>query len=80
MSEEWRVMMTADEIFGTYLRDVSSKVNDQFYKTMLRFILLYRDCLNEYGWQKKAEGECREARQSLEERNIVARLGTYRNI
>ncbi len=55
MSEEWRVMLSSDEIFGLYLRDVASKTNEMFYRTMLRFITLYRDCLNEYGWQKLAE-------------------------
>lgn len=70
MSEEWRIMMNIDEILSIYLRDTASKTNESFYKTMLKFILLYRDCLNEYGWQKKAEAECREARQTLEEKNI----------
>jgi len=50
MSEEWRVMLSADEVLGLYLRDVASKTNEMFYRTMIKFILLYRDCLNEYGW------------------------------
>jgi hypothetical protein len=50
MSEEWRVMLSADEILGQYLRDVASKTNELFYRMMIRFILLYRECLNEYGW------------------------------
>lgn len=50
MSEEWRVMMSADEIFGLFLREVASKTNETFFKTILKFLLLYRDCLNEYGW------------------------------
>ena len=76
MSEEWRVMLSADEILGQYLRDVASKTNEMFYRMMIRFILLYRECLNEYGWQKKAEAECREAKQTLEEKNITARIAT----
>ncbi len=73
-------MLSADEILGQYLRDVASKTNELFYRMMIRFILLYRECLNEYGWQKKAEAECREAKQTLEEKNITARLATYRDI
>ena len=62
MSEEWKVMMNCDEIFSIYLRDVAQKTNGNFYSTILKFILYYRECLNEFGWQKKAEAECREAR------------------
>lgn len=72
-------MLNADEILCLYLREVASKTNDLFYKMMVRFVLLYRDCLNDYGWQKKAEAECREAKQTLEEKNITARLATYRD-
>ena len=74
LSEEHRVMLSADEIFALYLREVAHKTNSFFYQQMLRYILLYRDCLNEYGWQKLAESHCREAKQSLEERNINARM------
>ena len=31
MSEEWRVMLSVDEIFALYLRDVASKTNELFY-------------------------------------------------
>lgn len=62
MSEEWRVNMSADEVFGVYLRDVASKTNEMFYRMMMRYVMLYRECLNEYGWQKRAEAECREAK------------------
>ncbi|CDW77355.1 UNKNOWN [Stylonychia lemnae] len=80
MSEEWRVMLSSDEIFGLYLRDVASKTNQLFYKNMLRFIMLYRECLNENGWQKLAESQCREAKQTLEERNITARMATFKDV
>jgi len=70
MSEEWRVMLSCDEVFGIYLRDVSSKTNETFYRIILKLIMMYRECLNEYGWQKKAECECREAKIPLEEKNI----------
>eukprot|EP00347_Sterkiella_histriomuscorum_P007733 403347763 len=80
MSEEWRVMLSADEIFGLYLREVASKTNLNFYVTMVKYILLYRECMNEYGWQKLAESQCREAKQTTEERNINARLATFGDI
>ena len=44
-----------DEVWGIYLRDVSLKINSKFYKTVLKFIVLFRECLNEYGWQKIKE-------------------------
>jgi hypothetical protein len=50
MSEEWRVMMNCDEIFSIYLREAAEKTNEQFYHVMVKFILYYRECLNEYGW------------------------------
>lgn len=54
--------MSFDEIQTAYLREVASKVNGTFYTKVLHFALLYRECLNNYGWQKLAEAECREAK------------------
>ena len=47
--------MCCDEIFCLYLREVSRKVNENYYRTILRFVLLYRECMNEYGWIKRRE-------------------------
>jgi len=55
MSEEEKDLHTCDEIFGLYLRDLSKLVNENYYKTALRFVLLYRECLNEYGWLKRRD-------------------------
>ena len=55
MSEEDKDAMTCDEIFSLYLRHVSKHVNENYYRTTLKFILLYRECLNEYGWLKRRE-------------------------
>mmetsp|Transcript_12418 Transcript_12418/g.9027 ORF Transcript_12418/g.9027 Transcript_12418/m.9027 type:complete len:80 (+) Transcript_12418:1552-1791(+) len=55
LSEKEKDMFTCDEIFGLYLRDLSKVVNDSYYKTVLRFVLLYRECLNEYGWLKRRD-------------------------
>ncbi len=70
MSEEWRVMLSCDEALTAYLREVSSKTNQEFYVRALFFVLLYRDCLNQYGWQKLAESEVRECRMQPDEQNI----------
>lgn len=49
--------MSWDEVFALYLREVSRVVNPDVYKNVLKFILLYRECINEFGWQKKLEFE-----------------------
>lgn len=46
---------------------------------MSRFVLLYRDCFNQFGWLKKAEADCREARVTLEEKNVQARVDSYKD-
>ena len=55
MDEEQKDNITCDEIFCLYLREVSKQVNETYYKQVLRFILLYRECINEFGWQKRRE-------------------------
>ena len=49
--------MLVDEIFALYLWRISLKVNDVFYKTVLTYTILFRECLNELGWAKKVESE-----------------------
>ena len=49
--------MLVDEIFALYLYKISQKVNEIFYKTVLTFVILFRECLNEIGWTKKIESE-----------------------
>ncbi len=49
--------MLVDEIFALYLWKISEKVNDQFYRTVLAYTILFRECLNELGWAKKIESE-----------------------
>jgi hypothetical protein len=55
MSDEDKDEVCCDEIFSLYLRDLSKRVNENYYKTVLRFIILYRECLNEYGWLKRRD-------------------------
>ena len=76
MSEEWRVMMSCDEAMAVYLRDVSCKVNETFFKQVIMFVLLYRDCMNQYGWQKLAEAELREIKLPLDDKNVAKRVLT----
>ena len=49
--------MLVDEIFALYLKRIADKVNDVFYKTVLTYTILFRECLNEIGWTKKIESE-----------------------
>ena len=55
MSEEDKDKLTCDDVFCLYLRDISKLVNENYYKQCLRFVLLYRECMNEFGWLKRRE-------------------------
>ena len=73
-TEELKDQMTCDEVFCMYLREVSKRVNENYYKQCLRFILLYRECINECGWAKRRE-TYKEAGM-LEEDTFLAFLKT----
>jgi hypothetical protein len=53
-------MLNCEELIAIYLRECSTMVNEGYYSTIMQFILMFRDCLNMYGWQKRAENECKE--------------------
>jgi len=55
LSEEEKDSLTCDEVFAVYLKEVSKKVNENYFRTCVRFILLFRECLNEYGWLKRRD-------------------------
>jgi hypothetical protein len=57
LAEKDRTEMKVDEIFALYLYHTSKKVNELFYKTILNYTILFRECLNDIGWSKKAESE-----------------------
>lgn len=59
MSVEEKDEIRCDEIFALYLRDLCKRVNENYYKTILRFVILYRECLNEYGWLKRRDHYCK---------------------
>ena len=60
---------TCDDLFCTYLNHLCHKVNPEYYKQLLKFVLLYRECLNDFGWQKKYESM---ARLRVEELKMAA--------
>eukprot|EP00826_Nyctotherus_ovalis_P060801 TRINITY_DN8576_c0_g1_i2.p1 TRINITY_DN8576_c0_g1~~TRINITY_DN8576_c0_g1_i2.p1 ORF type:complete len:144 (+),score=33.00 TRINITY_DN8576_c0_g1_i2:622-1053(+) len=41
----------AESVLGLYLREVGQKVKREFYKTIIIFVRLYAECLNECGWE-----------------------------
>jgi hypothetical protein len=49
--------MIADEIFAFYLYKTSRETNKKFYKTILAFVIFFREFLNEIGWKKLKEIE-----------------------
>lgn len=57
LTEDQKCRLSCDEVFAIYLYEISQKINPDYYKTMIRFILAYRECLNRYGWEKKAEND-----------------------
>jgi hypothetical protein len=36
---------------------MSNRINDNYYQTVLFYVIFFRECLNEYGWGKKIESE-----------------------
>jgi len=41
----------AESVLGKYLYELGQKVTSKFYKTMIIFIRLYLECLNDCGWK-----------------------------
>ena len=72
MSEVQKDAMTCDEVFCMYLRDVSKNINENCYKQCLRFILMYRECINEFGWLKRSETYARAG--MLHEDSLLRKL------
>ena len=61
LAENKKNMMNCDQIFAIYLREFAQILNSDFYsKKFLKFIVYFRDCLNVYGWHKKAENEVKD--------------------
>jgi hypothetical protein len=79
IGENERMQLTCDDILCLYLRDYSTKTSPTFYRQLVRFVLMYRDCLNEYGWQKKAEYMCRMEKVSEEEKNVRDKMMGFKD-
>jgi hypothetical protein len=61
LAETKRNMMNCEQIFTLYLREFSQILNSTYYsKKFLRFVIFFRDCLNIYGWNKRAENEMKD--------------------
>jgi len=73
-TEEEKDLMSCDEVFCMYLREISKQVNENYYKQCLRFVLLYRECINECGWLKRRETHKEVG--MLEEDTLLANLKT----
>lgn len=57
LTESDRNQMLVDEVFALYLSTIAKKLNEPYYKKVLAYVILFRECLNEIGWQKKMESE-----------------------
>ena len=55
MTPSEKYELSCDEVFVLYLGNISKQVNAVYYRTVMKFVLLYRDCLNQMGWYKRRE-------------------------
>lgn len=61
LNESKKNMMNCDQVFAFYLRELALGLNSIYYShKLLKFILFFRDCLNQYGWHKKSENDVKE--------------------
>lgn len=82
LAETKRNMMNCEQIFTLYLREFSQMLNSSFYsQKLLKFIIFFRDCLNIYGWQKRAENEMKDfvGKPDFDDK-VKDRLETYEPI
>ena len=64
--------MKADEILALYLYRLSNRINADYWKhNALPFVMLFRECLNEYGWGKKLESGNVSLDQSEEMKALI---------
>lgn len=78
MSENKRNSLCAEQHFAIYLRECSQLVNSNYYRQIMQFVLMFSDCLNIYGWHKRAEHECKEYYGQYDyEMKLKERLDSY---
>lgn len=54
LGQNERSQMKVDEILALYLFRLSNRVNANYYKkVVLPFVILFRECLNDCGWEKQ---------------------------
>ena len=70
LTEDDKAAMKCDEIFSLYLREVAQTVRQSVYSTILKFVLLFRECLNEYGWEKRKENDPEGAKKNPRKENV----------
>lgn len=71
LSEQDRSEMLVDETFALYLFRTSQRVNEEFYKTVLAYVIFFRECLNEIGWNKRVESDNINLQQEPELQNAM---------
>ena len=57
--------LNIDDIFCAYLNCVCFIVNQGYYETVMKFVMLLRECLNQYGWQTYFHNTSPEVRASI---------------
>lgn len=72
LTDNDRQEMLVDEIFALYLFRMSNRINQNYYKIVLAYVIFFRECLNEYGWGKKIESEGIKLENNPEMKNDVA--------
>lgn len=58
---------------------MSKVVNANFYKTILRFVLLYRSCLNKIGWDRRRD-HYKRADMLSEDHKLNELIAKHKNV
>ena len=73
LTDRDRQDMLVDEIFALYLYRMSNRINKNYYRIVLAYVIFFRECLNEYGWGKKIESEGIKLESNLELKQDIER-------
>ena len=80
MTSREKYLLTCDEVFVLYLGNISKQVNAVYYRTVLKFVLLYRDCLNQLGWYKRRDHMIKcEQNQDEQDHLILKKIERMKN-
>lgn len=60
-----------DAIFSEYLQEVGKVTNPAYFSTVVKFTVLYRECINKYGWIKFATRMTEEEKTRENEEYVV---------